>query len=197
MSLALFLALIAGYTDVIVYFAMQMWAANMTGMLIFFVVALTKHEYAFAAQHVGAVVVFTSGVIAARRGRRLLQPRPEAALGLPALLVAAAIPIFPGLAGFYLIAFAMGAQNGAVHSFGGVAVYTTFITGNLERLGEGIGDPNPSKGPGLVLAVIVAYAAGALLGAYARIVTPLALAATPIGLALAASFARWALRKRA
>lgn len=188
--LALLLGLIGGYTDAVVYLAMHMWVGNMTGMLVFAVLALTRYDYAYATEHFGTVFVFTGGVAAARAGRQLFR-RPQTALGVPALLTAIAIPLFPGLAGFYLVAFAMGWQNGAVHNFGGASVNTVFMTGNLERLGEGVGDPDPTKGPGLIALVIVAYAAGVVAGGYAELAFPLALIPTPIGLGLIAATARW------
>ena len=168
---------------------MRMWAGNMTGMLIFAVLSLTQRHYAYAAEHLGAVFAFTGGVVTARLVRKAIH-RPEAALWLPAILTAVAIPLFPGLAGFYLVAFAMGTQNGAVHIFGGATVNTVFMTGNLERLGEGIGDRDASKSPGLIAVAIVAYAAGAVAGGYAEVSFPGALLATPVTLGLIAASSR-------
>jgi uncharacterized membrane protein YoaK (UPF0700 family) len=37
-----------------------------------------------------------------------------------------------------LLAFAMGMQNSAANRFNGVALNTVFITGNLQKLGEGL-----------------------------------------------------------
>jgi uncharacterized membrane protein YoaK (UPF0700 family) len=187
MALAFSLALIAGYTDALAYLAVHMWAANMTGSLVFFGIALTERAYLGAAQHIGTVLVFALGIIAARWSRHLLR-RPGEALALPAALAAVATPLFPKLPGFYLLAFAMGAQNGSVTRFGGVTVNTAFITGNLEKLGEGVGDPDPRSPPGFIGGVIAAYGAGGILGAVAHwlVPLPLPLIATAAGLAIVA-----------
>jgi uncharacterized membrane protein YoaK (UPF0700 family) len=65
-----------------------------------------------------------------------------------------------------LLAGILGVQNGAFRYIGGLHLNTTFITGDLEQLGEAI--MNPSDSLSKVTAFLlswVAYACGALLGA--------------------------------
>jgi uncharacterized membrane protein YoaK (UPF0700 family) len=73
-----------------------------------------------------------------------------------------------------LLALAMGMQNAAATRFGGVSLNTVFITGNLQKLGEGLvawlwhrrrRSAAPSDGVAIFGLVWLSYALGALLGA--------------------------------
>lgn len=152
------LALLAGYVDAVGYLSLHAFAANMTGMVIFLGLALANLRPAAAAMHATTVLAFLGGMIASRGLLRL--GRGPA----PSLAVAALFPL----------AFAMGMQNAAVTRFGGVGLNTPFITGDLERLGEALADPHPSREKSgaaaklLPLAVLLAYALGAAGGAVAQ-----------------------------
>jgi uncharacterized membrane protein YoaK (UPF0700 family) len=67
----------------------------------------------------------------------------------------------------------MGMQNSAANRFNGVALNTVFITGNLQKIGEGFvhwvwplkGQPVKSDGVAIFALVWGGYAFGAVLGA--------------------------------
>ena len=70
----------------------------------------------------------------------------------------------------------MGTQNSAANRFGGVALNTVFITGNLQKLGEELvaliapsrEAAKPGDGAAIYALVWLSYAGGALLGALAN-----------------------------
>jgi len=75
-----------------------------------------------------------------------------------------------------LLPLAMGLQNSAVNRFNGVALNTVFITGNVQKVGEGLisaiwpsKDPHAPRGNGFAIYgfVWIAYAVGAGLSALA------------------------------
>ena len=80
-------------------------------------------------------------------------------------------------AGALLLPLAMGLQNSAANRFNGVALNTVFITGNIQKVGEGlinwIWHPSdtairPADSFAIYGGVWIAYAIGAGLGAVAE-----------------------------
>jgi uncharacterized membrane protein YoaK (UPF0700 family) len=165
---AVLLAVIAGYADTIGYMRYEAFSG-----LIGIEVATQKWGAAFF--HAVIIGVFLAGVIVSRVVMRL---------GLKAwlaLTVAACLLVLCGFldktAGAIFLALAMGMQNSAANRFNGVALNTVFITGNLQKLGEGLlnwawpsRDPKvKSDGVRIFLFVWLGYAAGAGLGALANV----------------------------
>ena len=169
-----YLALLAGYVDAVGYLSLHAFPANMTGTIVLSGIALADLRLDAAAAHAGAVLALLGGVLAWRGLLRLGQG-PAPSLALAALLVAGVAEMHAaGQAALFPLAFAMGMQNAAATRFGGIGLNTSFITGDLERLGETLVDARPfRKRPGaaavlLPLAVLLAYASGAAGGAVAR-----------------------------
>lgn len=169
---ACLLAVIAGYADTVGYLRYEAFAGLMTGNTIFLGIELATAKYGLAAFHAGIIAIFLSGVILSRILMRL---------GLAAwhaLSIASAILFLCGFAahdvGALLLAFAMGVQNSAANRFNGIALNTVFVTGNLQRLGEGLvawawskhGDKSAATdGVAIFAFVWFAYAGGAVMGA--------------------------------
>jgi uncharacterized membrane protein YoaK (UPF0700 family) len=172
---ACLLAVVAGYADTIGYLRYDAFAGLMTGNTILLGIDVANSNLQSAAFHVGIVVVFLAGVIASRV---LLQLgcAPWLALTLAAFLLV--VCSFLGrFCAAMLLAFAMGMQNSAANRFNGVALNTVFITGNLQKLGEGLthwlwrvgGRPvEKSEGVAIFAFVWITYAIGAGLGAFAE-----------------------------
>ena len=106
-----------------------------------------------------------------------------------------------------MLAFAMGMQNSAANRFNGVALNTVFITGNLQKLGEGLthwlwricGRPiEKSEGVAIFALIWIAYAIGAGLGALGEMLLrwPLLLPAALLPFVMMQSDALPSLRKR-
>ena len=84
--------------------------------------------------------------------------------------------------GALVLAFAMGTQNAAATRFGRVTLNTVFITGNLQKFGEGIigllwpGQGRHAEAPPGDVAIFglvwLGYAVGAALGAAAQAMVP-------------------------
>lgn len=172
---ACLLAIIAGYADTIGYIRYEAFAGLMTGNTIFLGIELATGKYGAAAFHAGIIAIFLAGVVVSRVLMRL---------GLQswhALTLTSLILILCGFArhdvAAMLLALAMGMQNSAANRFNGIALNTVFVTGNLQKLGEGLvawiwhhthGQPHASEGVAIFALVWFAYAAGAGLGALAH-----------------------------
>jgi uncharacterized membrane protein YoaK (UPF0700 family) len=173
---ACLLALVAGYADTVGLMRYDAFAGLMTGNTILLGIDIANGRAASAAFHGGIVAIFLAGVITSRI---LLQ------LGLAswlALSVAATLLVVCSLLDRFsaamLLALAMGMQNSAANRFNGVALNTVFITGNLQKLGEGLahwfwkirGRPPVGKSEGVAIFALVwiTYAIGAGLGAFAE-----------------------------
>jgi uncharacterized membrane protein YoaK (UPF0700 family) len=130
------LAAIAGYADTVGYLRFDAFAGLMTGNTILLGMAVAGLD-AWRAVHYGAIILtFFGGVVTSRallRGHF----RPAVALSLAscALLLCT---IEPEPVGALILAFAMGTQNAAATRFSGVTLNTVFITGNLQKFGEGL-----------------------------------------------------------
>lgn len=172
---ACLLAFIAGYADTIGYLRYEAFAGLMTGNTIFLGAELAAQKFGLAAFHAGIIAVFLLGVVISRVLMRL---------GLQAwhaLTLTAIILVLCGFAshdrGALLLALGMGMQNSAANRFNGVALNTVFVTGNLQKLGEGLvawvwhhthGQPHASEGVAIFALVWLAYAVGAGSGALAN-----------------------------
>lgn len=172
---ACLLALIAGYADTIGFLRYEAFAGLMTGNTIFFGVEVARGRWLDAAFHAAIMAAFLAGVILSRVMLRLGFP-VWTALGAAAILL-----VITGLLGrreaALVLPLAMGMQNSAANRFNGVALNTVFITGNIQKVGEGLlawlwpsNDPAAPKSDGVAIFALVwfGYALGAGLGALAN-----------------------------
>lgn len=172
---ACLLAIIAGYADTIGYIRYEAFAGLMTGNTIFLGIELATGKFGAAAFHAGIIAIFLAGVVISRV---LMRVGLEA---WHALSITSVILVLCGFAshdwGALMLALAMGMQNSAANRFNGVALNTVFVTGNLQKLGEGLvawiwhhthGQPHPSDGVAIFGFVWLAYAVGAATGAFAH-----------------------------
>ncbi len=172
---ACLLAVMAGYADTIGYLRYQAFAGLMTGNTIFFGIEVASQKPWQAAFHAGIMATFLAGVVLARAVLRL-GGTVWMALTATALLLILCGFIPEGPAAF-LLALGMGIQNSAANRFNGVSLNTVFITGNIQKLGEGLiawawpsreANVPKSDGVGIFVLVWVGYAFGAGLGALAN-----------------------------
>lgn len=168
---ACLLAIIAGYADAVGFLKYDAFAGLMTGNTILLGVELSRNNPTQALFHCVIIAVFLAGVIFSRVLLRI-----GAKPWLP-LTSTSALLVLSGFTGNpyapLTLALAMGMQNSAANRFNGVALNTVFITGNLQKLGEGLiawawpPKDAPSKSDGVLIFALVwmAYAMGACFGA--------------------------------
>ncbi|HJT05497.1 MAG TPA: YoaK family protein [Stellaceae bacterium] len=172
MPQACVLAVIAGYADTVGFLRFDAFAGLMTGNTILLGISLANAQLVRAAVYGAIIGTFLAGVLLSRA---LLQ---LGAAQWMALTVTSALHVACGFLGrrlaALLLALAMGMQNAAATRFGGVSLNTVFITGNLQKLGEGLvawlwhrrsRAAPPSDGVAIFGLVWLSYALGALLGA--------------------------------
>jgi uncharacterized membrane protein YoaK (UPF0700 family) len=166
------LAIIAGYADAVGYLRYEAFAGLMTGNTILMGIELVSGNLQPAAFHGVIIAVFLAGVIASRVLLRFGLPA-WSALTIAAVLLALCSVAAKDWAAL-LLALAMGMQNSAANRFNGVSLNTVFITGNLQKLGEGLlawlwpprdASTAPSDGVAIFALVWLTYAIGAAVGA--------------------------------
>jgi len=185
------LSIVAGYADTIGYLSFGAFAGLMTGNTVLLGIALFSREPLHALQNLLIIAMFLSGVgtsaVLRRVGFTLLMLLTLEAVALVAAAFLAANVAAPTLA------FAMGIQNAAATRFAGATLNTVFLTGDLQKLTQGIvsrwGEPRPSQsdtGIGVLVLVYVSYLIGVLLGAAAHVWVgrPLLLAVLPLPVSL-------------
>lgn len=174
MHQACLLALIAGYADTIGFLRYEAFAGLMTGNTILFGIEVATAQYSRAGYHAAIMLLFLIGVIAAQVLLRLRTP-VWAALSIAAALLVICGYLNKSWAALVL-PLAMGLQNSAANRFNGVALNTVFITGNIQKVGEGLlawaWPSRDIKAPGVEAFAIfglvwIAYGAGAVFGAVA------------------------------
>jgi uncharacterized membrane protein YoaK (UPF0700 family) len=177
---ACILAAIAGYTDTVGYLRFDAFAGLMTGNTVFLGIALSNGSLE-QALHFGAIILsFFVGVLVARTLLRF-HCVPAAVLSLSSVMLVVCA-FYEAAGGALILAFAMGTENAAATRFGKVTLNTVFITGNLQKFGEGlVGRLWPGQGrhaeapPGVVAIfglVWLSYAVGAALGAAGHMLVP-------------------------
>ena len=174
---------IAGAVDVIAYLLFgKVFIANMTGNTVLFAASVVVHDWKQAALRIGVVLAFLVGIFLAQAGLRRMMGGRERLRRLTTLAIEfvmlvwlALMPHPDALRSMLLIVLALtlGMQNNTFQRIGPVKLSTAFITGDLENLGEAIAD---SEEPGkrregrlraaVFLTTWIAYAVGALLGAF-------------------------------
>lgn len=167
----------AGSVDAISYLLWtQVFVANMTGNTVLFAISLLQHQWGKAALRGGLIVAFLAGVVISRllariAGQKLTKGQRIVVLGIQAFVLL--LLAWKGAAAgvrflFVSLAVILGVQNAAFRYIGGFHLNTTFVTGDLEQLGEAIVDPQTPKAKvSAFLLSWVGYAGGALLGAFA------------------------------
>jgi uncharacterized membrane protein YoaK (UPF0700 family) len=166
------LALIAGYADTVGFLRYEAFAGLMTGNTILMGIELARVELDKAGFHVGIIASFLLGVMLSRLTLRIGWPIWGALTIAAGLLVLCSFSDNKTAA--LILPLAMGMQNAAANRFNGVALNTVFITGNIQKVGEGLlawawpsKDPGAPKSEGVTIFALVwiAYAIGAMLGA--------------------------------
>lgn len=164
------MAAVAGFVNAVAYLGLHAFVAPMTGAVVQAGFELAAQEWLGAALSLLAIASFTGGVAIARFVRRDGRGPGLCWLLSAAVLAIAGVRPLEGLASLAPIAGALGCLNGSQTRFGMVTLNTTFLTGNLERLGEAIGDRGMQHRPAqlaCVAAIILSYLAGATAGAAA------------------------------
>jgi uncharacterized membrane protein YoaK (UPF0700 family) len=152
----------------------QIFIANMTGNTVLLAISLLHWNPKEAALRAGMVAAFLAGVVVERLLARtadkgLTKTQRAFILGIESLLL---LLLAWKNAGAHtdllllLLACMLGIQNAAFQNIGAFHLNTTFITGDLEKLGEAMtdmGDALPKTTTFLVS--WLAYAGGACLGA--------------------------------
>ncbi len=170
--LIVLLCAMAGSIDAVAYLLCgRIFVANMTGGTVLLAISLLQRNLSDAAMRGGLVAAFLAGVVAARfltqRGH-VTKVHRLLVLGVALLLLLFLSWKHAGAhthALLLLLAGMLGVQNGAFQEIGGIRLNTTFITGDLEKLGEAITTthPSPLKTSAFFLSWI-AYFCGAFLG---------------------------------
>ena len=175
MPQACVLAVIAGYADTIGFLRFDAFAGLMTGNTILLGISLASDQLLRAAVYGAIIGTFLAGVLLSRALLQLGAAQWMVLSVTSALHVACSF-LGPRSAAL-LLALAMGMQNAAATRFGSVSLNTVFITGNLQKLGEGLvawlwhrrsRSAPPSDGVAIFGLVWLSYALGALLGAVAN-----------------------------
>jgi len=130
------LSAIAGYADAIGYLRFDAFAGLMTGNTILLGIELTIPAPARALFHLLIILVFTAGVMLSRALVQAGAPIWSALTA--AALLHVACSFLDRIWAAPLLALAMGMQNAAATRFGSISLNTVFITGNLQKLGEGL-----------------------------------------------------------
>jgi uncharacterized membrane protein YoaK (UPF0700 family) len=176
---ACLLAFIAGYADTVGFLRFDAFAGLMTGNTILLGIEITRQQWCDAGFHAAIIVSFLVGVILSRLILRLHWP-VWSALSIAAVLLVLCSLVEKAVAAL-ILPLAMGMQNAAANRFNGVALNTVFITGNIQKIGEGLlawawpsrdAKAPASEGVSIFALVWISYAFGALIGALAEPALP-------------------------
>lgn len=174
----------AGSVDALGYIRLgKVFVANLTGNTVLFAYSAVERQWVQAAVRLGIVLCFFFGVITNRLLQRRMQadrirlnPAVVSLLIECSVLCALAILDVHGTlqtALLLTLAWTMGLQNDAFQKIGPVSLNTTFLTGDIEKLGSAIASPVAGAGKkkqrrlqiGALATAWLAYAAGAVSGA--------------------------------
>lgn len=168
------LALIAGYADTIGYLRYEAFAGLMTGNTILFGAEVATGQWLRAGFHAMIMVMFLAGVMLGQALLRIGVAVSSALTGAAALMIVCGL--VDKQSASLVLPLAMGLQNSAANRFNGVALNTVFITGNIQKVGEGLlawvwpvpGGAAQSTSFAIYGLVWIAYAVGAGFGAIAE-----------------------------
>lgn len=136
---------VGGYGDAASFVLAKTFTGHITGSLVLAAIAIAAHTWTSVAIHLSAVLFFLIGVFASVRMERAFVAWPavkslslllivEASLTLAAYL-ALAVHANASLEVFVVcMSLALGIQNGAFQSAGGISVHTTYLTGLITGL---------------------------------------------------------------
>lgn len=167
MAAAIAFAVIGGYADAIGFLRYHAFAGMMTGNTVLMGLALFRRADLPAWDYAGLLAIFFLAAVAAFLLLRYLPP-VLLLIGEAVLILLADVFGGAAWAAIFLVA-AMGIQNPVGARFG-LAINTTFITGDILRFAEGLtrrrGDKDPAVREGFAIFgwVWLAYALGAALG---------------------------------
>jgi uncharacterized membrane protein YoaK (UPF0700 family) len=192
-QLALALAAVAGFVDVVGYLTLNhLFSAHMTGNTSKLGVALGHGSLGDALPMALALVLFAVGIAV---GTVLVDARrPAAALTLQAVLIAAFMAIVgSGRHPYYVLeacsTAALGLQTAALTHIGGTTIRTSYVSGVLTNLTQGLvrraRGERADRPLGLLAAILFAYGAGATAGSLTLHDLRIWCLAIPIGILLA------------
>jgi uncharacterized membrane protein YoaK (UPF0700 family) len=181
------LAFVGGYGDAASFVLAKTFTGHVTGNLVLAAVAVAAHEWRAMLGPLSAIVTFLIGVLLSTLIARPLKTWPSwpllpTVMGIEVTLIVAASlalasNVVHGVAIFVIfVALALGLQNGAFRSAGGISVHTTFLTGMITRLVSAEAEkytsgvvPPPVRAPdteiGLLSGIWIGFVLGAGTGA--------------------------------
>lgn len=139
------LAFVGGYGDASGLILAQTFTGHVTGNLVLVAVAIVTRNWLGTVRDLSAIATFLFGIFLSVWVARLLRTWPSwivlpAVMSIEVLLIGGASCAVWLNAGFgieiFIICFslALGLQNGAFRSTGGISVHTTYLTGTITRL---------------------------------------------------------------
>lgn len=173
-------AFVGGYGDAASFVLAKTFTGHITGSLVLAAIAVAANASSSLAVHLSAVSFFLIGVFASVRVERSLVAW-RGVKSLSALLVAEA---YLTLAAYFALAthavlgvdvfvmcmsLALGIQNGAFQSTGGISVHTTYLTGMVTGLITAEAGKTASatrdSAQSLLYGIWVAFVVGGIVGA--------------------------------
>jgi uncharacterized membrane protein YoaK (UPF0700 family) len=174
----------AGSVDALGYIRLgKVFVANLTGNTVLFAWSAVERQWAQAAVRLGIVLAFFFGVITNRLLQRWMQAdRIRLNPAVVSLLIECSVLCMLAFLGIHgtlrtalllTLAWTMGLQNDAFQKIGPVTLNTTFLTGDIERLGSALASTAVGADKkeqrrlqmGALATAWLAYAAGAVSGA--------------------------------
>ncbi len=143
---ALLLAAIGGMLDAIVFVSHgQVFASAMTGNVVFLGIALASHDWREIVRHLVPIGGFFAGVTASKWVRSRLTERSLLLFGLTSeavvLFILGWLPIsYPHMVFTIIIALVAAFQVASYRRVESFSYNSTFVTGNLRDVAEGIYD---------------------------------------------------------
>jgi uncharacterized membrane protein YoaK (UPF0700 family) len=193
------LCAVAGSIDAAAYLLFgRIFVANMTGGTVLLAISLLQRNGGEAALRGGLIAAFLAGVIVARMlarnaDKRVAEKQRILVLGSEVLVLmllgwkSTGIHVHLLL---LLLAGMLGTQNAAFRHIGGFQLNTTFITGDLEKLGEAVTDRRDRvRKISAFLSSWIAYAGGAFLGGIGALEIPQHAFLVPMVLTIASAVA--------
>jgi len=136
----------AGAVDLLAFFRIgHLFVANLTGNTVLFAYHLVQQQWASALQCLGIILAFFAGVVTHRSLKRWIQIdsvflRPST-ISLIIECCVLCLLAFLSIDGqlrtilLLLLAWTMGLQNDAFQKIGPISLNTTFLTGDIAKLG--------------------------------------------------------------
>lgn len=179
---AILLAFTGGLLDAFVYLNHgHVFASAMTGNGVLFGIALLTHDTTQAVRHIVPGIAFLAGIATSKLFESTLGSRAVAAgllLELLTLFAASWLPAaFPQMAFTAIIAFVASYQVSSFRRVDAFAYNSTFITGNLRSVGDGVFEAISTTSDATARAtgrrkfrdlslVILGFLLGAMLGSF-------------------------------